>query len=141
MRIKSIDGLPIIDSKRPIKIIVTPADCRNGDSKEPESCAFAKACRREMHVEEARVHLGRVYLKTKGGKNWTRYITPKDLRSEIIAFDRGGQFASGQYTLASVPPKKQIRGRQGSVKVGKRKVATKKRKPAHVVQDVRTGPA
>lgn len=89
MAIKAIDGLPVLDAKRAIKLTVSSADIRKGDLKRPDDCAFARACRRELHVKEARVHLGRIYLRTND-TNWLRYQTPRALRSEIIAFDRGG---------------------------------------------------
>jgi len=133
---KSIENLPIYDAKKAILLSVTDNDCSRADRKEPDSCAVARACRRELHALDVRVHLGRVYVKTNKG-SWTRYITPPALRSEIIAFDRGGTFAAGVFTLSAPQPTKQASGkRQGSNKRTVAKSLTKRR-PPHVVKDVR----
>lgn len=137
----SIDGLPIIDAKRPIKLHVTAADIGKADLKEPHNCAVARACRRDLHALEARIHLGRVYVKTNPG-SWTRYITPKPMRAEIIAFDRGGHFEAGEFVLSAPSPNKLLGKRRGTMtNTNKKKSQQKKRKSPHVVKNVRTGPA
>jgi hypothetical protein len=98
---KMSDGLPIISATKPVTIIITASDCRLGKVKEPESCAAAKAALRLKGCTEARVHLGRTYLKI--GRKWLKYMTPDSLRSEIVAFDRGGSFSPGEYTLRPIP--------------------------------------
>lgn len=96
-----IGGLPVKDADKPVIITITNRDIKNGAIKAPSSCAAALACHRISKVEDARIHIGRSYLKI-GGK-WIRYVTSKPLRTEIIAFDRGGEFAPGEYTLQAVP--------------------------------------
>jgi len=142
MSLKDIDGKPIINAKKPITIHINKNDISKADIKEPADCAVARACRRELHVKEVRVHLGRVYLRANEG-NWTRYVTPKALRAEIIAFDRGGAFEPGEYELKAIPPSKAPTGKaQGSLKNKTRpKKLHKKRAKPHVVTNVRTGPA
>jgi hypothetical protein len=49
----------------------------------------------------ARVHVARTYLKI--GNKWLRCITPESLRSEIVAFDRGGKFEPGEFELKAIP--------------------------------------
>lgn len=137
-----IDGLPIINAKKPLKLTVTKADCKNGDPKHPDTCAAARCLMRELHASEVRVHLSRVYVKTTPDK-WTRYLTTKPLRTEIIAFDRGGAFAPGTYHLMGV--KESLRSRNGKPKKPIKKAGTRpqngNRNKRHVVTDVRTGPA
>lgn len=141
MTTKAIDGKPVIDAKKPITLIVTEGDINRADRKEPADCAFARACRRALHVKEARVHLGRVYLRANDG-NWTRYLTPRTLRSEIIAFDRGGAFEPGEFTLGAPQPSKRTGKTQGSKRGRNRpRTAKVKRRSPHVVTNVRTGPA
>lgn len=71
-------------------------------------------------------------------------MTPRYLRSEIIAFDRGGTFARGEYTLSAPQPtkradeRKDSRGKVRKAKTGK--PAAKRRSP-HIITDVRNGPA
>lgn len=140
MALKAIDGKPVFDAKKPITLNITPNDIAKADRKESADCAVARACRRELHAKEVRVHLGRVYVRMNEG-NWQRFLTPRSLRSEIIAFDRGGSFEPGKFVLPAPHPAKQASGkRQGSPtrKTGRR---TGKQSVRHVVTDVRTGPA
>ena len=136
-KLSAIDGKPVIDGKRPLSFTVTGGDIKGADRKRPENCVIARACRRELKAEEVRVHLSRTYVRTNEG-NWQRYITPKDLRSELIAYDRGGSFASGEYTLPAPQPSKQLGKKRGGKKFVRR---GNKRKKPHVVTDIRTGPA
>lgn len=138
MPLNQINGLPIIDSKKALKITINKNDIVKADTKDPADCAVARACRRELGVKEVRVHLGRVYLRANEG-NWVRYMTTRALRTEIVAFDRGGQFESGEYTLKSIPPshKQGVKRKSGP----KRKTGKKRRMPPHVVTNVRTGVA
>lgn len=141
MALKAIDGLPILDAKKPLVLKINENDINKADRKEPADCAVARACRRDLHVKEVRVHLGRVYLRQNAG-NWLRYMTPRALRSEIIAFDRGGAFAPGEFTLSAPSPAKKTGKAQGSkTNKTRRGGKGKSRRPPHVVTDVRTGPA
>lgn len=139
MRIKGIDGKPVIDARRPIKLHITPKDIAHADPKHPESCAAARALMREQHCKEVRIHLGRVYVRSNDS-NWQRYITPKNLRSEIIAFDRGGAFEPGEFILSAPQPTKRLGKRRGAAPV-RNAGRGKKRRPPTVVSNVRTGPA
>ncbi len=146
MKLLTLDGKPIFNAKRALKVTVSKKNCDSADRKEPGNCAMAKACRQELHVLEARVHLGRVYVRTaQKPDRWTRYQTTAALRTEIIAFDKGGSFAPGEYTLAALPPKAAARygKQQGSKQPGrkKNKDSGKRRKTPHVVTNVRGGPA
>lgn len=136
---KTIDGLPVIDATKPLKVTVTTPDITKADVKEPGNCAFARACKRDLHIQEARVHLGRVYIKPFGAKSWTRYLTPKNLRSEIVAFDRGGRFLEGSFILKKPTPSYIL----GADKKRKRKAGPKIKKMRGYTQirDVRGGPA
>lgn len=92
----------LIDAKTPVVVHITKTDVRMGSLKEASACAAAKAICRQTGCEEARVNIARTYIK-KDGK-WHRYATPPALRDEIIAFDRGGNFEPGDYTLTPVQP-------------------------------------
>ena len=139
-KVLSIDGLPVVDAKRPLVLRVTKADIVKAadSSKEPEKCAVARACYRELRVQEVRVHLARVYLRTNK-TNWVRYLTPKDMRAEIIAFDRGGQFEPGEFRLVPVSPAMRFGVHRSvpSTNSGK----GKKHKKYHLITNVRGGPA
>jgi hypothetical protein len=98
-----IAGKKVVDAKKPAKIVITARDARLGDNKNPSSCAAALAVKRDIpECLSARVHIGRVYIEHKD--KWVRYFTPDSLRSEIIAFDRGGSFQPGEYVLKAPAP-------------------------------------
>lgn len=107
---ESIGGVPIVQpsSKEPLKVEITAADIRNGDNKNPSACAAARSLVRcNPEIKEARVHLSRTYVKVEkpnGKKVWVRYKTPESLRTEIVAFDRGGKFEPGLYYLKPLQP-------------------------------------
>jgi hypothetical protein len=92
-----IRGSAVEDATQDLILSVTAKDIRNASSKNPSNCVVAKACRRQENLE-AIIHVSRVYLRN-GGKNWIRYILPKSLRGEIIAFDRGGKVYPGDFIL------------------------------------------
>jgi hypothetical protein len=133
-----IDGLPVKNGSKRISLNITKGDIGRADRKKPDQCVIARCLRRSLHVKEARVHLGRVYLWLNDAE-WIRYITPPPLRSEIIAFDRGGTFEPGEFAL--LPPSASRRTGQEQGTKTRTKGAGKTRAPPHVVTNVRGGPA
>jgi len=134
-----IDGLPVRDIMKPISFIITEDDCRRGQSKTPSSCAAALAAKRLPRVSEARIHIGRVYLKVDK-KYWLRGKTPNSLRTEIISFDRGGKFVPGEYVISPLPPSDMPGGkRQGTEdKTSRDKRRGKKKRKLHVLHSIRS---
>jgi hypothetical protein len=131
---QTIDGLPIVDSIKSEVVHITKQDVRLGAKKSPGKCAAALAAKRQFHADEARVHLGRTYLRF--GKKWTRYLTPIALKAEIISFDRGGTFTPGDYKLHKISPAKMM-GKRQSASEKKRKRPIRRRGPYHVFVGVR----
>ena len=136
--ITTIEGLPVINAKKPLKLHVTPLDIKAARKHSPGNCAVAKACMREWKAKEVRVHLSRIYVR-QNEQNWTRYFTPYAMRSEIIAYDRGGEFLPSVYTVASPPPTKSTGKKQSQSvdKNDKTRHLRKKRKKYTVVVGVR----
>lgn len=134
-----VAGLPVENASKALKLVITKRDCELGDTKDPALCAAARACKRELGATEVRVHIGRVYVKTKD--KWTRYITPKSLRTEIIAFDRGGKFEPGEYILGKIQPSKATGKSQGSPQTNRRsskdRYKAPKRTKSHTVTGIR----
>ena len=128
-----INGLEVVDAKRPLTLHITKKDVEYGGVKDPWSCAAARAACRQVNVAAARIHLGRAYLLI--GNKWHRYQTPMNLRTEIISFDRSKKFQPGDFTLAVCPPSK-MKGvshkRKSSGPSGK-----SKRKSPRVIENVR----
>jgi hypothetical protein len=92
-----IDGLLVVDATKDVVLKVTDNDVNMSHTKQPGACAAASCAMRLKGVQAARVHVGRSYLLI--GNKWRRFKTDPNLRQEIIAFDRGGKFMPGTYTL------------------------------------------
>jgi hypothetical protein len=135
-----IAGTKVVDANKKINLRITKRDCSTGSLKDPSACAAAKALCRLSDVKECRVHIARVYIKTKD--KWVRYATPPSLRSEIIAFDRGGTFAPGDYPLAPVQPTVRLgakpRKRYDYSKGPRHGKPQGKRSKPHVVKGIRS---
>jgi hypothetical protein len=131
-----INGEKVRDATEALKITITPKDVAKGDTKDPASCAAAQACMREHHASAARVHVARTYLKI--GKEWVRYQTPAALRSEIVAFDRGGSFEPGDYSLRPLPKSERVkRGKAHTTGAPKRGRKGHHRIKPHVTTGIR----
>lgn len=116
-----IEGLPVRDLTKPLKLVISEDDCRRGNRKDQSSCAAALAACKLPKVTEARIHIGRIFLNV-ANKYWLRGKTPGALRTEIVSFDRGGKFEPGEYTIRPLAPSDRPNGqRQGSYPVKKRK--------------------
>ena len=110
---KELD-LPIVDAKKHIEVSLTNRDIRNSSMQDPTSCAFAKACRRKEDVVSAYFFLTTAYLQFEN--RLERYVLPPSMRSEIVAFDRGGPSAmeAGIYRLSPPGKTKRIGKKQSS---------------------------
>lgn len=95
-----IDGIPVKDALRAITLEIDRKDISSADRKKPETCVAAAACHAHLgKVKDVRVHLSRIFILREKAEFWERYETPKALRAEIIAFDRGGRFMPGTFEL------------------------------------------
>lgn len=126
--------MPLRDATNDMIIHVTPKDVKTSEKKSNVGCAAAVAICREQKVTEARVYLSRTYIRRPG--YWDRYVTPAALRTELVVFDRTGNFDPGEYRLTA-PRDTQKLGyrpsRTNPVKKGKQRA----RAPQHVVAGVR----
>jgi hypothetical protein len=132
-----IAGKKVVDAKRSAKILITKRDVVAGDNKNPSSCAAALAAKRDVpECLSARVHIGRVYIEHKD--KWVRYFTPEALRTEIVAFDRGGSFQPGEYVLRPPAVSETSEGRKERSEAQRVKdraaAAVSRSKPGHVSQ-------
>lgn len=101
---KKIDGKPVADGHSRLRIDVTAADIKHGQPMNPNACAIARACVRQVpRVTAAKVHLGRVYLRFEGEERWKRWFVPEYATREIVAFDRGGHFVPQEIDLRPPP--------------------------------------
>jgi hypothetical protein len=133
-----IAGMEVQNATKPVTIVITKGDVAKGATKDPAACAAARACVRDLHASEARVHVGRTYVKIDN--KWIRYNTGPALRTEVVAFDRGGAFEPGKYTLVPVPPSHRANGkRQGGASQNQRPRHPGKKRPLprHVTTGIR----
>lgn len=129
-----INGLPVKNGKSTLVLAVNATDIKKASLKDPGKCAAAIASCRALGASEARVHVGRTYLRFNN--HWERYLTSKPLRAEIVAFDRGGKFEPGEYHLIKMDTSHANRGKQGTYKKKPQK-EVKKRRKCHVLTNIR----
>lgn len=127
-----IKGIEVEDATNHLTVTVTKEDVRKGALKKADRCAAAQAIIRETGCEDARVHVARAYVKNNG--TWKRYFVPDSLRTEVVAFDRGGKFTPGDYILNPAPPSSQLRAER-SPSISSRK--KRKRRIYHVTAGIR----
>ena len=123
MEVHRVGGRDVIDAKKSIEIEVTEQDTKHADHRNHTNCVMARACMKQEGTD-AIVHVSRIYLKVKDKDLWIRYGVDGTLRTEIIAFDRGGYFAPGIYKLHKLQPCKRL----GADKRKRPNVLVRKRK-------------
>jgi hypothetical protein len=92
----------VVDGKKPVHVEVTKHDSKSSTVKNHKGCALAVACKRSFKADGVVISVDRAYL-IKDNKA-TRYMLPPSTSREVVAFDRGTDFAEGEYLL-SKPPK------------------------------------
>lgn len=136
-----IDGKPIVDADKDLEISVTARDINaNAKRKNPAECVFAQACYREVECKDVRVHKTRFYILDPKGKHYVRFIAPSAIRSETIAYDRGGAIEVGDYVLKA-PVGTQMLGAKPGRKEPEGKRGKTPRWPHHVTMNVRAKPS
>lgn len=139
MRNMKIAGMPVHDARSRVVIEINRQDISGGKSKDPSSCAAARACLRQVpKCTSVRVYKSRTYLKINN--KWFRYHTPNSMKLEIVAFDRDANFLPGVYVLSPMQPSHRATGKSHSKSVVKKKVLPgprKKRAAYHVIEGVR----
>lgn len=85
------------DATEPMEIEVTKTDAASKAVKSHKACAMAVACVRKFHLQDVIISRRVAYLIRRNVA--TRYMLPERITREVVAFDRGGAFAPGEYTL------------------------------------------
>lgn len=86
------------DAKKGVEIEVTRPDVSNAERRSHRTCAMAVACKRKMDLDGVIISVKTAYL-IKGNKA-TRYKVPESVSREVVSFDRGSQFESGNLHAA-----------------------------------------
>jgi hypothetical protein len=98
MKTYRVNGKDCIDATSNLTINVASIDNQLASRKDENNCVIARACMKKTGLD-AEVRISRLYLKSPFQDVWTRYHIKNALRSEIIAFDRGGDISPGNYTI------------------------------------------
>jgi hypothetical protein len=129
---RALDGQPVRDATADTVITIQHRDINHGKPNSPGECPAARACCRGLHATEALIYRTKTYLRN--GKGWTRYVTPASLRTELVAFDRGGRMMPGDHI---------IRAPKGTERLGRHKPtgpksrSGKPRRKWHLTESVR----
>jgi hypothetical protein len=92
----------VSDADEDLLISVTDRDFKAGKKKDHGDCALAVAAKRQEHAAQVIVSSSVAYVIK--GDHAVRYKVPEAASKEIVAFDRGAEFAAGDYMLKK-PPK------------------------------------
>ena len=125
----------IMNSRRNIKIEVTKDDANSKAVKQHDACAFAVACKRTLHLDGTIISRTIAYL-IKGDKA-IRYKLPSSVEKEIVSFDRGSEFAIGEYRLEAIPKSNRLGTRRKRVQQIKNRLNHEKRF-RHITTNIRT---
>jgi hypothetical protein len=121
----------VVDAKSPIRLNVTKADNVSGRKKDPQGCALAKACVRQLKADGAIINISTSYIIE--GDVATRYETSETVAREITSFDRHQDFAEGKdYLLAAITPTRRFGARRDGGVGGPR--TSKKKGPIAVMK-------
>jgi len=82
---KRIDGQPVANGHRRLRIKVSAADIKDGAPMNPNACAIARACLRQVpRVVDAMVHKKRLFLLFEGQTRWQRWYVPEYATRELF---------------------------------------------------------
>lgn len=93
-------GLPMIDGKTPVRLVVTASDVIDAKKANSKHCAFARAALRLPGVAAAYFFRTTAYLEYHD--RMVRFLLPSSAQKEIVSFDRAQIMATGAYQLT--PP-------------------------------------
>lgn len=87
----------VMDAKKNISIHVEWNDVEEARMGDPENCAIAQACKRELRADHVLVSKSIAYI-IKGNKA-TRYWVPTETQRQIAKFDAMESFEPAEYRL------------------------------------------
>ena len=92
----------VSDADKDLLINITDRDFKAGKRKDHSDCALAVAAKRQEHATSIIVSASTAYVIK--GEHATRYHLPEAIRREIVSFDRGSEFGTGDYTMKAIAP-------------------------------------
>jgi hypothetical protein len=122
-----LDGLPIKEARKPIKLLPTEQDIKKAKRKDPTCCVAATAFKRMKNVKRVHVYRSRTYVQFKGDPFWTRYKTPVRLAANTVTYDKAGIFDLEDYTFPPLQPTQRGQARVERIASGEEKRSNKVR--------------
>jgi hypothetical protein len=101
------NGLPVIDSKRELRVFASPKDIKDAKRNDPTNCVFANACRRLYGSHSVAFFHNYAYVELpdeRGNQRIERFRLPKQTQTSIVVFDKTGIADKGGYVLAAPSP-------------------------------------
>lgn len=95
-------GLKKMEATRPLTLQVKAMDVKRASKKDPNNCAFSRACKRQYPGIKA-AYFFRTTAWLEYPDRIVRYSIPLSMQKEIVAFDRNKTMEPGEYRLSKVP--------------------------------------
>jgi len=124
----------VSDADSDLLISVTDRDFKEGKKKDHADCALAIAAKRQEHATSVIVSSSIAYVIK--GNHAIRYKVPESGRKEIVSFDRGSEFASGDYKLKA-PGKSMRLGTQHETSASGSKTGSMAKRFVHYTANIR----
>ena len=107
MKTFNVNGLQCIDATEPLTFTVTKNDVALASRKDHANCVIARSLLKQTG-SDVLICRSRVYVKQTHQDVWVRYVARSSMREQLIAFDQGGIFEEGEYSLIPPPPCKKL---------------------------------
>lgn len=125
----------VVDAKDNATFEVSKDDVAMGRRKAHNSCVAARACKRKFNLDAVVVSRRMIYFVKD--KKATRYILPESVTREIIAFDRGGKFATGVYEAKKPHGSMKLGTKRGPHPTKRKGIGPKKAAYRHLTAGIR----
>jgi hypothetical protein len=126
-----MDGLPVREAKRAIKLVPVQGDLKKAKQQDPTCCVAACAWKRQFDVDKVYIYRSRTYVLWRGDKFWTRYKTPVRLAANTVTFDKARIFDLEDYYFNRLQPTQRAAIRKKRLASGqeKRSEASRSKNP------------
>lgn len=101
----------VTDATEKALIEVTTRDAQSKAVKHHNACVMAVACKRKFNLDGVIISRSVAYLIK--GDEATRYHIPSSVAREIVSFDRGAGFETGNYELSAIGKASRMGARAG----------------------------
>lgn len=130
----------ITDATENSFIEVTARDAASKAVRDHGACVMAVACKRKLHLDGVIISRSTAYLIKNGEA--TRYKLPQSVSREIVSFDRGAGFETGQYQLDKIRPSQKLGARSERAPDPREGAHSESKKPKskfkHVTTNIRS---